>query len=330
MKTIRLIPTLTLGFMLSGAIAASAQVKIGSNPTTITPNANLDVEGVNNRHTVVMQSGHVGIGTVAPTTTFHVQAVEDLDIPPLATNVVARFDPFGGNNVGSSASILVNGGRAMFGYDVDNQASKYVFVKGNQSTDIRLQVMDANATLDSNAFVMSAAPSSLGFVGLNTELPQARLDVRGTTKVLASTAAQTGAIWNGTSNINGFEASTTAAGDAWVGIQRAGSGAPLHLAKPAGAAAGQSFLAYTVNGAYVGTVSYNGSGVLYNNTSDKRLKENIRFTRFGLEALKAVRVYDYNCIRLQFQGGRQQDPFYRRTGSGITQRIPPSGYRGRS
>jgi hypothetical protein len=132
MKTIRLIPTLTLGFMLSGAIAASAQVKIGSNPTTITPNANLDVEGVNNRHTVVMQSGHVGIGTVAPTTTFHVQAVEDLDIPPLATNVVARFDPFGGNNVGSSASILVNGGRAMFGYDVDNQASKYVFVKGNQ------------------------------------------------------------------------------------------------------------------------------------------------------------------------------------------------------
>lgn len=32
----------------------------------------------------------------------------------------------------------------------------------------------------------------------------------------------------------------------------------------------------------------------YNTTSDRRLKENIHATKFGLEALKAIKVYDYN------------------------------------
>ncbi|WP_353719497.1 hypothetical protein [Dyadobacter sp. 676] len=44
MKTIRLIPTLTFGLMLAAATVASAQVKIGTNPTTIDPNSNLEVE----------------------------------------------------------------------------------------------------------------------------------------------------------------------------------------------------------------------------------------------------------------------------------------------
>jgi hypothetical protein len=41
--------------------ASMAQVKIGSNPTTIKYGANLNVETSNNSHTVVMQSGAVDI-----------------------------------------------------------------------------------------------------------------------------------------------------------------------------------------------------------------------------------------------------------------------------
>jgi hypothetical protein len=188
MKTRRL-----LAVALFATVAANtsfAQVKIGSNPTTITPGANLDVEASDNTHTVVMQSS--------------------------------------------------------------------------------------------------------GAVGINTVAPQAHLDVRGNIKSLAAVGTQTGIIWWGTSNFDGFEAYTTPQGDAWVGIQR-GGGAPLHLSKPASLTE-DSFLICSVGGVGgVGSIRYNGAaGVVYNTTSDQRLKENIHSTQFGLEALKAVKVYDYN------------------------------------
>jgi hypothetical protein len=44
MKTFQLVSTLTIGFLLAATTISSAQVKIGSNPTTIDPNSNLEVE----------------------------------------------------------------------------------------------------------------------------------------------------------------------------------------------------------------------------------------------------------------------------------------------
>ena len=279
--------------MLSGAIAASAQVKIGSNPTTITPNANLDVEGVSNRHTVVMQSGRVGVGTANPATTLHVQAVEDLDLP-FARNLIARFDPFGGAVIDSAAAIGVSGGRALFGYDIASSQSKYAFVRGNQNTEIRLQVVDQNSVMYPNALVVSGRPGSHGFVGINNEAPQSQLDVRGTTKVIASSVAQTGIIWNGTSNVSGFEVSTNpATGDVVVGIQRAGAFSPLHISKPAGTTTGE-MVNFAVGGVGRGTITHTAAGIQYNTTSDQRLKENIHRSKFGLETLKGVKIYDYN------------------------------------
>lgn len=187
MKTRRL-----LAVALFATVAANtsfAQVKIGSSPTTITPGANLDVEASNNTHTVVMQSGAVGINTAAP---------------------------------------------------------------------------------------------------------QSWLDIRGTTKILSETGTQTGTIWTGTSNMDGMEISA-GGGDLWVGIQRRG-GAPLHLSKPTGTIE-ESFIIFSVSGVPggVGAITYNGAGgVIYGTTSDQRLKENIHATKFGLQALKAVKVYDYN------------------------------------
>ncbi|WP_254560986.1 tail fiber domain-containing protein [Dyadobacter diqingensis] len=188
MKTKRL---LSITFFVAATVLTNgsfAQVKIGANPTTITSGANLDVEAGNNTHTVVMQSGAVGINTVAP---------------------------------------------------------------------------------------------------------QAHLDVRGNIKALATTGTQTGDIWNGTSNVNGFEVYTNPGGDVWVGIQRAGSVSPLHISKPANATVGE-MINFSVGGNGVGTITHTTTSVQYNTTSDQRLKENIHATKFGLEALKTVKVYDYN------------------------------------
>jgi hypothetical protein len=50
------------------AFTTNAQVKIGANPTTITPNTNLEVEATNGQKVVITKSiGDVGIGTNAPT-----------------------------------------------------------------------------------------------------------------------------------------------------------------------------------------------------------------------------------------------------------------------
>ena len=293
MKTKQLLSAIAFAVAATASNASMAQVKIGSNPTTITPGANLDVEGQNNTHSVIMQSGHVGINHSNPPTTLHVQAVSNLDLPS-AANVVARFDPMGGSNIDSAASIAINAGRTAVGYAIDPEQNKYSFLRSNSATDLRLQVTDENVVLQENSFVMLSSGVSKGFIGVNTEVPQARLDVRGNIKALPTVGTQTGLVWNGTSNIDGFEAYTTAGGDAWVGIQRK-AGAPLHLSKPTGFTE-SSFAIFSVEGqSAVGSIKYNGAtGVTFNTTSDQRLKENIHATKFGLEALKTVKVYDYN------------------------------------
>jgi hypothetical protein len=138
--------------------------------------------------------------------------------------------------------------------------------------------------------------ANTGNVGLNTYLPQSRLDVRGTTKIMATTGVQTGEFWSGTANVDGFEVITyPASGNAvTVGIQRAGEFPPLHLSKPTGAADGDSFTSYIVGGFLRGSVTATAGGIAFNTTSDERLKENIRPSAKGLGDVMKIQVSDYN------------------------------------
>jgi hypothetical protein len=58
---------LSVATSLLFTVAAQAQVKIGSNPTTITSGANLEVEGTGGVKTVILTNGNLGVGTAAPT-----------------------------------------------------------------------------------------------------------------------------------------------------------------------------------------------------------------------------------------------------------------------
>lgn len=248
-------------------------------------------------NTIYHIGGKVGIGRSSPLNTLHVHATADDTSLFFAPNVVARFDPFGGSNIAKAATIILNGGRSILGYEPNSAVSKYAFFRTNNSTDLRLQVYDNNSVFYHKSFVMSSQGSAAGFIGLNIESPQARLDIRGTLKVMMDTIVQTGNFWNGTSNVNGFEISSGAAGDVFVGIQRTtGNSANLHLAKAAGAVVNSAFLGCYVNGSTVGTITYNGAGITYGNTSDRRLKENIRPSAQGLASLLKMEVKDYSYI----------------------------------
>jgi len=133
-----------------------------------------------------------------------------------------------------------------------------------------------------------------GNTGIGTLAPICQLDVRGTTKIMSTTGAQTGEFWSGTANVDGFEVIAYPDNVVAVGIQRAGVFPPLHLSKPAGAADGDSFISLIVGGLLRGNVTVSGGGVAYNTTSDERLKENIRPSAKGLDDVMEIQVSDYN------------------------------------
>jgi hypothetical protein len=67
MKTTTLSSALVFVIGLTAFSNSFAQVKIGANPTTITPNANLEVEADNGDKTVIQKdNGNVGVGTTSP------------------------------------------------------------------------------------------------------------------------------------------------------------------------------------------------------------------------------------------------------------------------
>jgi len=72
-------PFLLAIIAIAGFNPLAAQVKIGSNPTTINATTNLDVEATNGTHVRINQAdGKTGIGTTtAPTNQLHVKAATD-------------------------------------------------------------------------------------------------------------------------------------------------------------------------------------------------------------------------------------------------------------
>ena len=84
-------PRLLFGLSLVAAFLttsnASAQVKIGSNPTVIGANANLEVEAANGNKTVIQKNnGDVGIGTATPGAKLHVAGNQILGTATVVPN----------------------------------------------------------------------------------------------------------------------------------------------------------------------------------------------------------------------------------------------------
>lgn len=70
-----LFPTTVFAAAMFASSLSFGQVKIGSNPTTISANTNLEVQATNGHRTVVKQdNGFVGVGTITPNTNLQVES----------------------------------------------------------------------------------------------------------------------------------------------------------------------------------------------------------------------------------------------------------------
>lgn len=245
------------------------------------------------------QMGNVGIGTTTPQAKLHVYGGGLFQIPPPAgPNDIygLAIRPVSGNSATGFAPLLFQNiaGNTIFAIQQEYGANdRNIFF----STD--------NYNNGGSFGIRMAIDRMTGNVGIGTGVlaPQGLLDVRGTIKSVASTGVQTGDIWAGTSNVNGFEAvADPASGDAWVGIQRSGEVSPLHVSKSAGTASGY-MVVFNVGGVTVGSVTHTTSSVAYNTTSDFRLKENIQATQYGLATINAMQVYDYT-----FKAAQEKTP----------------------
>jgi hypothetical protein len=154
--------------------------------------------------------------------------------------------------------------------------------------------LTVNGNLAIGADYNVAAPTNgaliEGNTGIGVTAPQARLHVDGSE--LVAPGGVTGAFWNGTANTDGTEIDLFGL----IGTQRS-AGAGLCVSKPA-TYTNTWLEQFVFNGTAIGVITVNASanptGVIYGQTSDLRLKENIRPTAKGLNELMRIQVNDYN------------------------------------
>jgi hypothetical protein len=151
----------------------------------------------------------------------------------------------------------------------------------------------ANAASPSDSFNVPRLTilDNSGNVGIGTTAPGYKLHVNGPIKAVSG--VYTGQLYNGNASIDGAEMFSSGT-DAYIAVQR-DAGSNLFLTKTT-AAAGDRFQVFGINSAVVGSITRTAGGVAYNTTSDKRLKENITDSRYGLTDLLQMHVVDYNYI----------------------------------
>ncbi|GAB4039464.1 tail fiber domain-containing protein [Spirosoma jeollabukense] len=282
----------TFAVMLSAATSVVAQVKIGSNPTVIGTNENLEVEDASGTKTVITKDkGFVGIGTNAPIARLYVHET----IAPVFGSTIAAFGRPGNKlfffetsaTLGAYNGLVKDGdSHVIFSPDGDPYAAANAgLVIGPWSTDQTspgLKIMEN------------------GNVGVGTPAPPAKLSVYGGMAYFGTDAAPNiGAMTQGNSPSDGiiFQNQNGAASDGAIVIQRSGASnySPMYVTRNGALGSGAGYLTvYSVNGAIVGSISTSGTTTSFNTTSDIRLKENIKATHYGLSDLMKIRVADYN------------------------------------
>jgi hypothetical protein len=263
-------------------------------PTRLTFHTTPDASATLTERMRITENGNVGIGTIAPAVKLHVTGDVFAQSATEPTSALLSDD---------GAVELYRANTATFSASTGG----YIDLKAISTDDFRNRLYynslsnSFNIITSINGFPGGASErftilNANGNVGINHIAPTQKLDVLGGAVFRNNPAVPTGNIWNGTSNIDAVDFGNSAGGnDYYVGIQRTGTGAPFHVAQGPAAAASGALAGFYRAGVLIGTISFpTVSSVAYNTTSDERLKENIKNTRFGINDVLKINVKDYN------------------------------------
>jgi len=197
-----------------------------------------------------------------------------------------QFYTGGFNQAKSAAKMVIDGATGNVGIGTSSPAAKLDVNKGSAGTLANFtDGIRANFQISTSGFVTTAGPTagstSLAFQSSNTEAM--RIDASGNLLVGGTNQSNTGktiSYFNG-STLNGIVSYDTAG------------------------ASGTTFFMCSTNGTNIGTIARVGatSGVVYNTTSDERLKSNIEDAAPVLDKLMDVKVRQYNWT----EGNLHQD-----------------------
>lgn len=294
------------------------QVKIGSNPTVINSNAVLDAESATKG--ILFPRVPLTATTNPSPLTAHVAGMQVYN-----TNTGTDVDP--GVYYNDGAKWIRVGGEVekvfIFGNGAPSGSctvgTMYVDTTENSPTEGDTWTCIAGAwepytppvTPSTTPFYIAKSTADAkgnktssiwrnGYLGININNPRANIHTHGRILMTRNGYDNVG-LTNGTHPIGGVvNYFNNSSRNAYVAVQNNNASANLYLSKNQ-ASAGDVYVRFALqsNGtnAPAGTIS-RGSGftVLYNTTSDVRLKENIKPTHYGIHDLMKIEVKDYNYI----------------------------------
>ena len=262
-------------------LGATAQIKVGNNPTTINSNSLLEME-TTDKGLLLPRVALTSSTAFAPLSA-HVAGMAVYNTAT-AADVVPGYYYNDGTKWVKVAADVNEDFWGLLGNAGTNPTTNFLGTKDNVSLKFRTNNID-RAIID-----------NLGKVGIGTSTPSSLLTVSGPAEFYVG-GSRTGNLWNGTSSVPGVEAFASAT-DSYFAVQRpTASGALayiMHLTRNGTHIANMGMVDFAWNGTFLGGItSPTNSTIAYNTTSDIRLKENIRPSTYGLTELMKIDVRDY-------------------------------------
>ena len=261
----------------------------------------------------IEHNGNVGIGTTAPTALLNVEKGNILEKNE-NTFAVISAEAYSSLSFVHSGRFIGRRGRGTISSPLpaitDDLLSGFegrstlggigggmnIFAAENQSaTNAGTYLTFVNTSIGGTAQVENMRMLGNGNVGINNTTPTQKLDLVGRALFRSNSAVPTGNIWSGTSNVDGIEFGG-AGTDYYFGAQRtSGVAAVMHISQGLAAPASGALVGFYRAGVNIGSITFpTSASVAYNTTSDERLKENIKDTRFGINDILKINVKDYN------------------------------------
>ena len=281
--------------VLLGTTASIAQIKVGGNPTTIDGNAILEVESTN-KGILLPRVSLTSLDSPAPLTShtlgMQVYNLTNDDLKDLAPGIYFND---GSKWVRASSDFerdMTEGNGAPTGA-CSTPGTRYTDDDENSSTFGHVWTCSGGVWVPINQSTPSTqSATAFSIWNSNVDAGSSKTSwIWRKNGILFTKNIYTGAVANGTAT----ELNVTQIGMGGINIQNNTIHSPLSLAKSI-EQNNARFLNFSGKGIVYGGIQRVGStsGVSYLTTSDQRLKENIRDTRYSINDLMKIEVKDYN------------------------------------